>query len=67
MPEYKGTDGLGKDICLKSEDIVEVTQEIAKLLLQRYSRDFEIVLNEKPAFAPEENKQLKKTSKFKSK
>lgn len=67
MPEYKGLNGKGELLCLKAGDVCEVTDEIAKLLLQRYSRDFEVNVIEKPDHAPKKDKQLKKTAKFKSK
>lgn len=67
MPEYKGVDGKGQLLCLKSGDVCEVTDEIAKLLLQRYSRDFEVTIVERTEHAPKKDKQLKKTINFKSK
>lgn len=67
MPEYKGLNGKGELLCLKAGDLCEVTEEIAKLLLQRYSRDFEVSVIEQAQHAPKKDKQLKKTAKFKSK
>lgn len=67
MPIYKGLNGKGELLCLKAGDVCEVTDEIAKLLLQRYNRDFEVSVIEKPEHAPKKDKQLKKTAKFKSK
>ena len=67
MPAYKGLDGKGQLLCLKAGDICEVTDEIARLLLRSYSRDFEVSVTELPQHAPKLNKQLKKTAKFKSK
>ncbi len=67
MPEYKGMDGKGRLLCLKAGDTCEVTDEIARLLLQSYKRDFEVSVIERAEHAPNLNKQLKKTVKFKSK
>jgi hypothetical protein len=67
MPEYRGLNGKGEHISLKSGDICDVTEEVAKLLLKHYKKDFEVAITEKPVHAPKKDKQLKKTAKFKSK
>lgn len=68
MATYKGSNGKGELLCLKAGDSCEVTDDIAKLLLQHYKRDFEVsVIDNKPEHAPKKDKQLKKTAKFKSK
>lgn len=67
MPEYKGLDGKGSLLSLKSGDICEVTDETALQLLKCYKKDFELINKETPDHAPKLNKQLKKTAKFKSK
>lgn len=68
MPVYQGPKNKNGELMhLKSGDIIEVQDDIAKLLLASYGRDFEVSLEEKPIHAPKLDKQLKKTASFKSK
>ena len=67
MPRYAGHDGKGNAIDLTAGDTAEVTDAIGKLLVQRFGGNFEIVVDEKPAHAPESDKALRKTIKTKTK
>lgn len=67
LNHYKGHDGTGGVVDMKKNDIAIVTEDIAKLLLQHYGADFEIMIEPKIMHAPKLDKQAKKTVSFKSK
>lgn len=67
MPIYAGADGLGGSIKLSADDVAEVADSTAKLLMQKYGSNFEVVIVEKPAHAPDADKLYRKSPKVKTK
>ncbi len=67
MNEYKGSDGNGGSLHLKAGETAEVSDQVGKLLLQKYGHTFEIVLQSKPDHAPKADKMYRKGSKTKMK
>lgn len=68
MPSYAGNNGKGGILRLNPGDEANVTDAIGKLLLQRYSNNFEQMPDqEKPAHAPQADKFYRKGSKTKTK
>lgn len=67
MPAYAGVDGKGQSIKLSKDETAEVTESIAKLLMQRYGENFQIVVQEAPKHAPKADKLYRKSRKTKTK
>jgi len=67
MTEYQGIDGRGGSIALKKNDEAEVSESIARLLLQKYGQDFEIAVESKPDHAPQADKLFRKGPKTRTK
>jgi hypothetical protein len=67
MPQYAGIDGNGGSVKMQPNETAEVSETVAKLLLQKYGANFEIVIEEKPAHAPHSDKLYRKSSKTKTK
>lgn len=68
IPAYKGVDGNGGLVSLQKDDVAEIEDNVAKILLQKYGRDFDVVVQEaKPEHMPKADKMYKKTGSFKSK
>lgn len=69
MSHYVGQDGKGGRLELKQGDVAEVSENVAKLLLMRYSQNFEAVLPEsqKEEHAPDADKFYRKSRKTKTK
>lgn len=68
MSKYAGIDGLGNTIRLNINDITEVSETVGKLLLQKYSSNFEVIIKEdKPEHAPKVDKFFRKKKKVKTK
>lgn len=67
MRQYAGIDGLGGSVKLSQDDVVEVSDSVAKLLMRTYGGNFEAAMQEKPAHAPKADKFLRKRIKTKIK
>jgi hypothetical protein len=67
MSEYQGIDGRGGSISLKKNEEAEVSESVAKLLLQKYGRNFEVIVEEKPEHAPQADKLFRKGAKTRTK
>lgn len=67
MPRYAGIDGNGGSVDMKEGDRAEVSDSIAKLLMRAYGANFEVVIEEKPAHAPNTDKLYRKSLKTKTK
>lgn len=67
MEKYRGVDGLGGMLVLTAGEEAEVSESVAKLLLQKYARNFEVVVQKKPDHAPTSDKLLRKGHKTKTK
>lgn len=67
MRSYSGKDASGVKVELNKNDLIDISETVAKLLLQKYGDNFEIVLNEKPKHAPKSDKFLRKVVSTKTK
>ena len=67
MRKYSGHDGSGNALHMEAGQTAEVSEVVAKLLMQKYGANFEVVIQEKPAHAPSTDKALRKTAKTKTK
>lgn len=67
MQSYSGKDSSGTRVELNKNDLIDISEAVAKLLLQKYGDNFEIVLNEKPKHAPKADKLLRKVASTKTK
>lgn len=67
MPAYAGVDGTGNQIKLTKGETAEVSETVAKLLMQKYGGNFELVFEQKPEHAPKLDKLYRKLPKTKIK
>lgn len=67
MKKYVGIDGKGGTVEMEAGQTAEVSDVVAKVLLQKYGQNFEVVLEEKAEHAPKADKFARKNSKTKTK
>jgi hypothetical protein len=67
MKQYEGTDGNGGLVSMQAGDIADVSENVAKILLQKHHHDFEVVMTERAKHAPTADKLTRKQSKFQGK
>lgn len=67
MREYKGYNGSDGLVEMKAGDTAEVSDAVGQILCQRFSQDFELVIEEKPKHAPKSDKMFRKGEKTETK
>lgn len=67
MKKYVGIDGNGGSVELEAGQSADVSDIVARVLLQKYGENFEVVIEEKPAHAPQADKMVRKQPKTKTK
>ncbi len=70
MKGYAGIDGNGGHIKLAQGETAEVAENVGKILLTRYGKNFELVLpdeDEKSEVAPQEDKFYRKSKSIRTK
>jgi hypothetical protein len=68
MPIYKGSNGLGQVIELKKGETAEVSEQVGKILLQKYKLNFQAIVEQKDAEEPAKNdKKQRKIATFRAK